>query len=71
LRQARQRIVKTVLEGVYVCAHLLEPFIPHTGAAIFDQLGCPQRKIIELSTEYDNLAVGVQFSTTISAILLL
>jgi methionyl-tRNA synthetase len=54
----RQMIVRTVLEGIYVCAHLLEPFLPTTGSTLFEMLGTPKMAIKSLSTEFDNLKAG-------------
>ena len=51
-------VYRTVLEGVYVCAHLLEPFMPVTGAGLFARLGTPKTAIKSLSTEFDNLKPG-------------
>ena len=58
----RQRVVRTVLEGVYVCAHLIEPFMPNTGAALFEKLGTAKTAIKSLSTEFDNLKPGSDVS---------
>jgi len=54
----RRMIVRTVLEGIYVCAHLLEPFLPTAGCTLFKMLDTPKVAIKTLSTTFDNLKPG-------------
>eukprot|EP01049_Picozoa_sp_SAG25_P004221 SAG25_NODE_260_length_10806_cov_39.327356_8_plen_569_part_00 len=56
----RQIIVKSVLEGIYVLAHLLEPVIPCACATIFEKLNKKPVLISQLSAHFDHLEAGTQ-----------
>ena len=51
-----------MLEGIYVVAHLLAPFLPRSCTEIFEKLGTPPRPIPELSAAFDNLAAGTEIN---------
>lgn len=56
----RAGVVRALLEGVYVAAHFLEPFVPGAAATIFDRLGTPPRPIPELDPGFGNVAAGTK-----------
>lgn len=58
--ELRRAIVRTALEGLYMAAHLIEPFIPNTAASIFRKLGTERTTLCELKSTYNNLEPGTQ-----------
>ena len=54
--EQRQRMIRTLLEGVYILAHFLEPFIPTAIAELFSRLGRKSTTIPLLS--WSNLEAG-------------
>lgn len=56
----RLLVVRTCLEAIYLIAHFLAPFIPNTSDKIFEKLGTPPQKLIELSPSFDNLVAGTK-----------
>nr|CCA17292.1 methionyltRNA synthetase of possible bacterial origi (ISS) putative [Albugo laibachii Nc14] len=57
---SRLIVVRTCLEAIYLLAHFLAPFIPKTSETIFEKLGTPPQKLIELSPAFDNLVPGTE-----------
>ena len=56
-RSRQQVIVKSVLEGVYIAAHFLAPYIPSTCESIFKKLNMSPTTIFALRS-VDNLPIG-------------
>jgi len=59
----RTKVVKSVLEAVYILAHFMCPFIPLSAQTIFERLNTPARTIKMLSVGFDNLTIGTEIST--------
>ena len=63
----RNQIIRTCLEGLYIAAHFLEPFMPMGCGSIFEALGTPATVIVGLSGNLDNLKPGTP--VTVAAIM--
>lgn len=59
--QGRQRVVRAVLEAVYVLGHMLKAILPNTTERIFEKLNTPAKSSIStLSDRFDNLTPGTK-----------
>jgi methionyl-tRNA synthetase len=56
----QHKILRSVLEAVYILGHVLYPFIPDSMDMVFKRLGHPQKKLHELSVNFDNLTPGTK-----------
>ena len=56
----QHKILRSVLEAVFILAHVLHPFIPDSMDMVFKRLGHPQKKLHELSVGFDNLTPGTK-----------
>eukprot|EP00920_Eleutheroschizon_duboscqi_P000687 GHVT01001854.1.p1 GENE.GHVT01001854.1~~GHVT01001854.1.p1 ORF type:complete len:943 (+),score=104.64 GHVT01001854.1:5575-8403(+) len=56
----RQKVVRAVLEAVYVLAHFLDPIIPNAAGQLFHKLRTERTTVPKLSVWYDNLLPGTQ-----------
>ncbi|KAF8821854.1 methionyl-tRna synthetase [Cardiosporidium cionae] len=54
----KRRIIRCIMEAVYVLAHFFEPSIPVAAECIFKRLNTPRKTIPELSCWFDNLIPG-------------
>jgi methionyl-tRNA synthetase len=53
----KNKVIRTLLEFLYVMAHVLEPIIPNTSQEIFRRLGTNQITLPEFNN-WDNLRPG-------------
>jgi len=51
-------IVRTVMEGIYILLHFLEPFTPHLIPAVFHKIGVSSTKISLLHSSFENIPSG-------------
>mmetsp|Transcript_10281 Transcript_10281/g.24115 ORF Transcript_10281/g.24115 Transcript_10281/m.24115 type:complete len:906 (-) Transcript_10281:152-2869(-) len=56
----RQVVCRSVLDAMYVLAHVLCPFIPEGAKQMFDKLSTQPMPITKLSPKFDNLKPGTE-----------
>lgn len=56
--QGQQVVVRSALEGLYLAAHFLLPFLPDSMATVFERLNTPPQPIWQLRGSFDMLRVG-------------
>ena len=56
----RRVVVRTVLEAVYVCTHLLQPYLVQAAPKVFAQLATPPVPISSLGATLDHLTPGTK-----------
>jgi len=57
-KDERPPVIKTALEAVYFCAHILEPALPIACGKALDQFDCGRTQIRELRSDLNNLKPG-------------
>jgi len=60
--EEKKKVIRTVLEAVYICGHFCSPVIPSTMNQLFKAIGKPMTSIDKLT--WSNLIPGSQVTTT-------
>lgn len=51
-------ILKSLLEGIYILAHFLEPVLPRAMSKVFQRLNTKPTEIFDLKDDWNNLIPG-------------
>jgi len=60
--EEKKKVIRTVLEALYICGHFCAPVIPSTMNQFFKAIGTPMTTIDKLT--WSNLIPGSQITTT-------
>merc|ERR1712228_867683 len=59
-KKEKQKIIRSILECIYILAHFMEPYTPNSSQQIFNDLNHNKRSIKTLNANFKNLKIGTK-----------